>query len=199
MLACNDRVHRAVLGNPRDGQRERTMPARNVADILAAKQLAPASQHLPKPCGDRFGVHALRCAGVPARRKKIGTLADTESGACARGNKRAPGLVSHNDRRGCVEHTDFARQRIEGAQRDRKSTRLNSSHGYISYAVFCLKKKKKTTKKRSTYDTDVQVMTQSKRCELPHLHLHVSFIQLNAEELSPFSNKTYLYVHMLYL
>src|SRR2546429_9054233 len=25
---------------------------------------------------------------------------------------------------------------------DRKSTRLNSSHGYISYAVFCLKKKK---------------------------------------------------------
>src|SRR2546429_5625200 len=28
---------------------------------------------------------------------------------------------------------------------DRKSTRLNSSHGYISYAVFCLKKKNKTT------------------------------------------------------
>src|SRR5687768_18341471 len=28
-------------------------------------------------------------------------------------------------------------------QEDRKSTRLNSSHGYISYAVFCLKKKKK--------------------------------------------------------
>src|SRR2546422_8508853 len=32
--------------------------------------------------------------------------------------------------------------RIYGWQ-DRKSTRLNSSHGYISYAVFCLKKKKK--------------------------------------------------------
>src|SRR2546422_4571224 len=35
---------------------------------------------------------------------------------------------------------------------DRKSTRLNSSHGYISYAVFCLKKKKKiksTTKLRN--------------------------------------------------
>src|SRR2546422_8607239 len=31
---------------------------------------------------------------------------------------------------------------IEVAMRDRKSTRLNSSHGYISYAVFCLKKKK---------------------------------------------------------
>src|SRR5688572_32811525 len=32
-------------------------------------------------------------------------------------------------------------------QLDRKSTRLNSSHSQISYAVFCLKKKKKTKKK----------------------------------------------------
>src|SRR2546430_12433227 len=32
--------------------------------------------------------------------------------------------------------------------RDRKSTRLNSSHSQISYAVFCLKKKKKLTYKR---------------------------------------------------
>src|SRR2546422_1933975 len=37
----------------------------------------------------------------------------------------------------------------EVARRDRKSTRLNSSHGYISYAVFCLKKKKKS---RETQD-----------------------------------------------
>src|SRR2546422_7659657 len=48
------------------------------------------------------------------------------------------------------------RQQRRGArtQRDRKSTRLNSSHGYISYAVFCLKKKKKrqqhTTTNRTT-------------------------------------------------
>src|SRR4051795_8454258 len=34
--------------------------------------------------------------------------------------------------------------RAKGARRDRKSTRLNSSHTLISYAVFCLKKKKKT-------------------------------------------------------
>src|SRR2546429_3450400 len=33
-------------------------------------------------------------------------------------------------------------QRISREEIDRKSTRLNSSHGYISYAVFCLKKKK---------------------------------------------------------
>src|SRR5206468_11571663 len=41
----------------------------------------------------------------------------------------------------------FAR-RMFGQQRDRKSTRLNSSHDQISYAVFCLKKKK--TKKNTT-------------------------------------------------
>src|SRR2546422_2830336 len=43
-------------------------------------------------------------------------------------------------------HRDRARARdLERAAhvQDRKSTRLNSSHGYISYAVFCLKKKKK--------------------------------------------------------
>src|SRR2546429_1457152 len=37
---------------------------------------------------------------------------------------------------------------------DRKSTRLNSSHGYISYAVFCLKKKKK--KHRYTTSSKIQ-------------------------------------------
>src|SRR2546429_4566128 len=36
-----------------------------------------------------------------------------------------------------------AGRRTFAARVDRKSTRLNSSHGYISYAVFCLKKKKK--------------------------------------------------------
>src|SRR2546422_4703264 len=39
---------------------------------------------------------------------------------------------------------------FQTAYRDRKSTRLNSSHGYISYAVFCLKKKKQMNH-RSTY------------------------------------------------
>src|SRR2546422_6866621 len=38
---------------------------------------------------------------------------------------------------------------------DRKSTRLNSSHGYISYAVFCLKKKKK---KSVTEDVNDRVL-----------------------------------------
>src|SRR2546429_7382692 len=43
------------------------------------------------------------------------------------------------------------------APQDRKSTRLNSSHGYISYAVFCLKKKKK--KKVYTYSYIIHFTT----------------------------------------
>src|SRR3712207_8817166 len=42
------------------------------------------------------------------------------------------------------------RQDRGGQAQDRKSTRLNSSHANISYAVFCLKKKKKNTKKSKT-------------------------------------------------
>src|SRR2546422_1759118 len=55
----------------------------------------------------------------------------------AHGQKQKQGFrIGHG-----VEH----RIGVRGHQQDRKSTRLNSSHGYISYAVFCLKKKNKTT------------------------------------------------------
>src|SRR5690625_1879187 len=61
-------------------------------------------------------------------------------------------LTAHRAREGEQLGTamrDFARQmltHIETVKKDRKSTRLNSSHVAISYAVFCLKKKKKTRK-----------------------------------------------------
>src|SRR3989449_2873155 len=43
-----------------------------------------------------------------------------------------------------IAETDYEAAKLSYATaQDRKSTRLNSSHGYISYAVFCLKKKKK--------------------------------------------------------
>src|SRR2546427_9256056 len=52
---------------------------------------------------------------------------------------------------GLAEHLE--REPVHGTSgiahtRDRKSTRLNSSHSQISYAVFCLKKKKKTKQKQ---------------------------------------------------
>src|SRR2546427_6090885 len=45
--------------------------------------------------------------------------------------------------RGALDAADFLCGRDGGVEGDRKSTRLNSSHSQISYAVFCLKKKKK--------------------------------------------------------
>src|SRR2546430_15942493 len=44
-------------------------------------------------------------------------------------------------------------RRLVGCIGDRKSTRLNSSHSQISYAVFCLKKKKKKTDKTISLKT----------------------------------------------
>src|SRR2546422_7926770 len=57
------------------------------------------------------------------------------------GKRRRPPL-SHVGRQRRAGRA-LAHDRRRRDERDRKSTRLNSSHGYISYAVFCLKKKKK--------------------------------------------------------
>src|SRR2546422_5430646 len=58
------------------------------------------------------------------------------------------------------EHRDGRDEESDQEHRDRKSTRLNSSHGYISYAVFCLKKKK--NKKSNTASNDAQTSKQKR-------------------------------------
>src|SRR2546429_6598051 len=74
-------------------------------------------------------------AGVPARADGRGGARPTHPAAGGRG-------------RGCVRGGDHDGHRVarpgHGAAQDRKSTRLNSSHGYISYAVFCFTKKRTT-------------------------------------------------------
>src|SRR2546421_6694073 len=47
-------------------------------------------------------------------------------------------------------------------RRDRKSTRLNSSHDQISYAVFCLKKKKHTSELQSRSDLVCRLLLEKK-------------------------------------
>src|SRR5256884_3558154 len=59
--------------------------------------------------------------------------------------------------------------------RDRKSTRLNSSHGYISYAVFCLKKKKNI----ATFEYHTQTDTQPILSELTRLPFTYSTHELS--------------------
>src|SRR5437588_2106259 len=57
------------------------------------------------------------------------------------GGRPAPDAAGRRDRLRTARPRQFVDDRV--FQRDRKSTRLNSSHTVISYAVFCLKKKKK--------------------------------------------------------
>src|SRR2546426_4691227 len=60
-------------------------------------------------------------------------------------------LLELEERRTPEQLSDFRKEftkTLKNVERDRKSTRLNSSHLVISYAVFCLKKKKKKTKKK---------------------------------------------------
>src|SRR5207244_12974008 len=69
--------------------------------------------------------HRCVVAGAPAR------LDDAGVAAVAIREARRDGVEERPDHRGVRHHRE-----------DRKSTRLNSSHQIISYAVFCLKKKK---------------------------------------------------------
>src|SRR3712207_8952655 len=72
------------------------------------------------------------CPGGSARAASVGALGmPLEQGA--RRAHRGPRVRRHE------EDADLVRR---GQDRDRKSTRLNSSHANISYAVFCLKKTK---------------------------------------------------------
>src|SRR3712207_7376777 len=59
---------------------------------------------------------------------------------CSR-TRRAAGRTASPRRRGEPGPPSPSLSGIRGRARDRKSTRLNSSHANISYAVFCLKKK----------------------------------------------------------
>src|SRR2546422_8607294 len=68
---------------------------------------------------------------------------------------RENGFPARPDRR-CCTRRDSAAKGSPNSMRDRKSTRLNSSHGYISYAVFCLKKKKKNVEYYSDRDKGVE-------------------------------------------
>src|SRR5256885_15497974 len=68
-----------------------------------------------------------------------GGVSNAVAGACERFALRARMLLSGK----CQVAESIASRTSYSAAKDRKSTRLNSSHLVISYAVFCLKKKKK--------------------------------------------------------
>src|SRR3989454_1561198 len=133
---------RERLGRAQDGQRVRMRTVEGgVERVDGARRrvvtslLDAAQQPLP------FPVHLVG----PELRLERELRHEAEHVAPeARERRRTHLRVVHVARR-----ADLAAQRRD---RDRKSTRLNSSHLVISYAVFCLKKKKKKHNKTSTQD-----------------------------------------------
>src|SRR2546426_3228552 len=96
-------------------------------------------------CSRRCRVDILPALKAPAHGEEIRNRLDgrTEAPRCGHRAEarlsRPPRAPGSPQARGVAHNGRSADQ-----QRDRKSTRLNSSHLVISYAVFCLKKKKKT-------------------------------------------------------
>src|SRR3712207_8842628 len=92
-----------------------------------------------------YGCCAVQEAGLPRRRStdsdaRVGYRIPVCSSGAASVCKRASTSVGHTNV-SRVPHRGPAPSAAQQDVRDRKSTRLNSSHANISYAVFCLKKK----------------------------------------------------------
>src|SRR5947209_16387069 len=76
-------------------------------------------------------------------------------GRCRESAGHRPAVRAHR-RPAEVGASSSGDKRGNGARTDRKSTRLNSSHANISYAVFCLKKKKTIVQSLHHVDTSQQ-------------------------------------------
>src|SRR2546430_10813717 len=90
---------------------------------------------------------ALAAAGDPKDAYTMGKITALEARATGVHWVYAPDSdVNNNPGNPIINTRSFGEnpQRVAEFVSDRKSTRLNSSHSQISYAVFCLKKKKKT-------------------------------------------------------
>src|SRR5687768_17834227 len=74
---------------------------------------------------------------------------------------------------------------------DRKSTRLNSSHGYISYAVFCLKKKKTSDITSRSWADGTSITTRSPRNQSWSGYFTSTFATTKSSNTSPISSSRY--------
>src|SRR2546421_8972455 len=92
------------------------------------------------PRSTLFPYTTLFRSSVPSRPGSFARRDSTRSRLCSSTSTDRPAWAGRAARR-----MDTGSSRPDNQSRDRKSTRLNSSHDQISYAVFCLKKKKKNT------------------------------------------------------
>src|SRR2546426_1217657 len=119
-----------------------SVTTQSVTPLLDAARVAKGARVLDVACGPGYA------AAAAAARGAIATGVDFSSEMVAEARGRYPGIEFLE---GDAEQLAFSNSNFDAVvlnfefenARDRKSTRLNSSHLVISYAVFCLKKKKK--------------------------------------------------------
>src|SRR5207247_4109789 len=125
------------------------VPGRRLPEPLdvQGRRLAVAPPHdhaFPRPhpvvAGRAVDVVALAPAREQVGREWDGQLLDQPAPRLPRVERRVRVKLAARDEL----HADAALYTGKTGGRDRKSTRLNSSHEWISYAVFCLTKKKNT-------------------------------------------------------
>src|SRR5207245_6817256 len=119
----------------------------------------PAARRGPRgrpPCPP--GPQRARVRSIPAGRRRMSTVAPATT---------FPRVLVVDDELGPRESLRmllkpaYHIQTAENGRADRKSTRLNSSHGSISYAVFCLKKKKQHHKRIPTIEQTMNLTKKS--------------------------------------
>src|SRR5437899_9551480 len=110
-----------------------------ISHLTAREPFHPPWETIPPASAIRSVIHVF-CSSADLLRsskRKIGSCSSSSGDACC----EKSGPVAGNSRRIPIR-SGSATPRLENGT-DRKSTRLNSSHLGISYAVFCLKKKNK--------------------------------------------------------
>src|SRR5262245_35796540 len=121
----------------RDAHDKPCFTLQELAPLVGSANRQAASQHLAdfRQCGEDFRAFVLR------KRKVAATVVAAVLAALLQTPFAGPTeLLARVQQR--LDRHDLSAANIESALEDRKSTRLNSSHLGISYAVFCLKKKK---------------------------------------------------------
>src|SRR3989449_3662629 len=124
-----------------------SLQAGDILFIDEVHRLRPALEEFLYPAMEEYRVDVRVADGVHAQTIPMALERFTLIGATTRFGLLTPPMRA---RFGLVERLSYYPPddlaqilgRSAGILGDRKSTRLNSSHGYISYAVFCLKKKK---------------------------------------------------------
>src|SRR2546429_8884389 len=134
-----------------DGIRDVAVTGVQTCALPISRPQGPPRARPARDLGLHQSLHALRAPpGFPRRLREASGGARSESHRAIRkrGGSEARSRFAHENPRRVAILRSGAGRRVAASvcarrERDRKSTRLNSSHGYISYAVFCLKKKNK--------------------------------------------------------